>query len=1017
MELTDAALLSRWAEQRDSDAFMELVLRHGGMVYATCKRILRNAADAEDVTQECFVELAQSSRRAIRTHAGWLHAVAAKRAAMRVRGDVRRRAREEAYAALRAPSAEPTWSDVWPHVDAAIGALPDDLRAVIVVRFLEGLTYEQAAHRLDLPVSTLQYRIQKGLERLRSVLARRGIVASGAALGTLLAANAAEAAILPEAVKASLGKTALSAGAATGVASGVTALLSKLAAVVVVGIAVAAVAIAARSRAAAPPASVVIADVPAGSVASLPSDEPSDAALAAESPPSMPVPAPPLVPESEDPAETVSTPNVSGTVIEAATGLPVPNMTFCVQERDVLKGQFEVRDMDEVTTDAEGFFAFSAPHTTTYRLHAMHVSLAFRRDEAVTIRRPNEPKQLVLNAYPGANVSGRVFDEETGRGIASALVATEAPHRTTTDAQGRYVLHGLSAGLHYVHACGLTTSVKVDAGTSTTSVDIAVDKLTDLRGRVVNWANEPIPDSDVRITYYRHILENFQCIETLRTGPNGAFMFHDVPVNSKVEQLTVSTDAAPYCPLVEDKVALWPATREIVLHPAPLLHGIVLDDSTGDPVADYEILSHGGSSKNYWMTASVYQHTGDTPGSFVRALELGANVVTARAEGYLDRREEVCVSHAGEEIALEFRLSRGAVVEGIVEDSDGYPVYGGFLSTDQPPRGRGNEVRSDENGGFRMTLEPGEHVVWAYAEGLGRASVPVRAVAGEPVTTRIVLGEGARISGHITRAGSPEYAVMRYAITGEDGAYASGEVTTYDGYYEICGLPEGLGLLTVRSRSAVGSRIIKVATVDAEPAIVDCAFPELNAALHVTVASDSGLLARPKVSAYATSEEGLDQYGFSGGEKGFIRDSLPAGPFTLLIEYNAGGFNVFHREEVQLQPGQVLEHEVRLPLSGTAIFGHVTLGTDGAAGSSGLEIGLLRGHLGVEEAAYADYHRVASLVAGAELNADGAYRFAGITDGEYTLVVTGTEEGASWYAVSNVDVREGKEQTVDLAIP
>ena len=55
---TDSALLERWSTRRDVEAFTELVSRHSAMVYTTCKRILQNDADAEDVSQECFIELA-----------------------------------------------------------------------------------------------------------------------------------------------------------------------------------------------------------------------------------------------------------------------------------------------------------------------------------------------------------------------------------------------------------------------------------------------------------------------------------------------------------------------------------------------------------------------------------------------------------------------------------------------------------------------------------------------------------------------------------------------------------------------------------------------------------------------------------------------------------------------------------------------------------------------------------------------------------------------------------------------
>ncbi|MEK7794858.1 MAG: sigma factor, partial [Candidatus Hydrogenedentota bacterium] len=60
MGSSDALLLERWVLERDAGAFREIVLRHGGMVYGTCRRILGNPADAEEIAQDCFLRLAET---------------------------------------------------------------------------------------------------------------------------------------------------------------------------------------------------------------------------------------------------------------------------------------------------------------------------------------------------------------------------------------------------------------------------------------------------------------------------------------------------------------------------------------------------------------------------------------------------------------------------------------------------------------------------------------------------------------------------------------------------------------------------------------------------------------------------------------------------------------------------------------------------------------------------------------------------------------------------------------------
>src|SRR5688500_6008122 len=57
--LPDAELVRRYAERHDEAAFEVLVWRHGPMVWATCRRVLRHHQDAEDAFQAVFLTLAR----------------------------------------------------------------------------------------------------------------------------------------------------------------------------------------------------------------------------------------------------------------------------------------------------------------------------------------------------------------------------------------------------------------------------------------------------------------------------------------------------------------------------------------------------------------------------------------------------------------------------------------------------------------------------------------------------------------------------------------------------------------------------------------------------------------------------------------------------------------------------------------------------------------------------------------------------------------------------------------------
>ena len=208
MNSSDSILLERWPGRRDAKAFQEIVSRHGAMVYATCRRILRNSSDAQEVAQECFLALAQAEARRIRILGGWLHTFATHRSLDRMRADKRRVQRERRYAEAGPAHTESTWDEIQDFVDEAIAELPEKLSSVIVGHFLEGRSQANIAQSLNLSPSAVSRRIDRAVERIRDTLRKRGLVVSVGVLPGLLA-DAASGAV-PETLVSALGKLALS---------------------------------------------------------------------------------------------------------------------------------------------------------------------------------------------------------------------------------------------------------------------------------------------------------------------------------------------------------------------------------------------------------------------------------------------------------------------------------------------------------------------------------------------------------------------------------------------------------------------------------------------------------------------------------------------------------------------------------------------------------------------------------------------------------------------------------------
>src|SRR5262245_52334730 len=175
---TDRELLHRFARENDQAAFAVLVTRHTGMVLGVCRRALPTVQDAEDACQATFLVLANKAKggRWDESVANWLYATARK-VAHNARVAAQRRAKREARAA-GPEAAEPvdrmTGRELLAALDAALDGLPPRYREPLVLCYLEGLTRDEAATRLGVPLATVHTRIDRGRRRLHAALTKAG---------------------------------------------------------------------------------------------------------------------------------------------------------------------------------------------------------------------------------------------------------------------------------------------------------------------------------------------------------------------------------------------------------------------------------------------------------------------------------------------------------------------------------------------------------------------------------------------------------------------------------------------------------------------------------------------------------------------------------------------------------------------------------------------------------------------------------------------------------------------------
>ena len=181
-EVSDAQLVTSIARYSEI-ALAEVYRRHGGAVYGLARRVLNNASEAEDVTQEVFLRLWNQPDRfdpGRGTLRSFLLTQSHGRAVDAVRSLNARRLRESGEARRTATADYDMQHEVWDlavadQVARALGDLPDDERRAIELAYFDGHTYVEVADLLGQPEGTVKSRIRNGMRRMRAVLVEAGV--------------------------------------------------------------------------------------------------------------------------------------------------------------------------------------------------------------------------------------------------------------------------------------------------------------------------------------------------------------------------------------------------------------------------------------------------------------------------------------------------------------------------------------------------------------------------------------------------------------------------------------------------------------------------------------------------------------------------------------------------------------------------------------------------------------------------------------------------------------------------
>ena len=808
---SDQALWRLWAERRDADAFGELVLRYAGVVFGTCRRVLGNAAEAEDVAQDCFVELMSSRVKVETSLAPWLHTMAVRRSLDRLKAGKRRQAREQRYGeALVHPEHDLANAEVLALLDEAIEGLPAHLRKPLVERFMGAKTHEAIAAGLGVGESTVRKRIRDGIERLRSTLRNKGVMAVEAVLLAALEAAIAEAApmgLTQRVLKQALAASTVASPAAVVWPQLLASWLFSTPGAVVVGAVLLAAGVgvalmqAGEAPEAAPPevthtsvepqrteGAVVAAAAPAAAEATGANNEATGVVNS---------------------AGTTSAPMGNGTlfglVLDGETELPVPAAQVRIEYRNWREEMPDRAFVWTANTDEDGKFLVRAVRTFGPLEHEQFdylLTVSHEGNVGTSSARPTDGEaeaysQILL--WPSGRISGRVLDADGGAVPDCTLIPLRVKDkpaigpvgpavRTKTNARGEFILSEISQGSWKIlavspnHALGVVDSVS----SGTKDLEIRLQKGGTVQGQVV-LKPDGTPLAGFKISP--------QGIKTgwsrwTETNAEGRFVVPHLADDVYLMGWEDTTHVVLGQPRVEISQSATTADLTVEVAVGAAIAGRVYDANTNVALPNVCVVSPG----------AVYKAVTDAEGKYLlRGVPQGtAEVVRKYIPGYVlggERERKRVTARLGETTAgVDFALSRGVTVRGTVVDKEREPILGAaVMLRNRDVMEEVTHAFTSEDGSFEVgAFSPGCNVqLTATANGYSHYLEPSLELGQEDNNElQIVLGRGGSISGVVVDPTGRPVEGQSLTADGENGLY--GFTSRVGGKFVQSSLPAGV---------------------------------------------------------------------------------------------------------------------------------------------------------------------------------------------------------------------------------
>jgi len=698
---------------------------------------------------------------------------------------------------------------------------------------------------------------------------------------------------------------------------------------------------------------------------------------------------------------------VAGILVNASDGAPLAGKTV------VLSSELAIEKISG-TTDAEGFFFLTdvpvGKHTPALRDDSL---VLVPHTAPIQVAEGVPTEEVVLEAAEGGRISGRIYDRDSGDGIAEVQIyayATDSPNagrrEVKSGADGAFVFKGLQAATYRVEyrkphgypdaRSGdsdrerlVTAEVAKEAG----GVDFALSRGFTISGRVVDESGKPLGEASVNGN-----ASQGNAYDYVQTKPDGTFVLAGFSPN---QQVSVSASKQGYAMVAKAntrdeilKIEDAPLTGvEIVLGAESSVSGTVVD-SAGRPLPSVEVYiyrlpSGGGPGETSAVDGSI-KFAQLSEGEYGFIFPQGGSWSTSD----VGKAQKVKVAKAqhitGVKIVYENPNKGGLSISGRVVDTKG----NGIARAEVRLQGPWREVTADATGHYTIAgLTQGSYTL--VASNYSYSGMEMKQVDAGAKNVDFVLKGMATVSGRVVSAATNQpITAFRVRATGRAGQqyYVRDEfqsVRDAEGRFKLSQVEDGSTTIEVRADGFADAqaKLTPVVENESREDIVVRMEDGVVVAGRVIDSSGKGVSGAQIFIGGVPQQWQMERQrrGLSGGDGSFRLTSLSAGQAEISAAHSS-----FSSKSISVNLVPHIENKVDIVLSaGGTIEGRIT--ENGKTPLAGQYV----------------YANVNNDHRQAQTDADGRYSLAGLPDGKVNVGASLQMGGSNRSQNATVDVKDG----------